>query len=202
MSGTDGGNRRSKRSTRTRAAILEAAGRVLAERGYEATSMDVVALEVGVTKATIYYHFDAKEDIYAAVVLHYLEAAYESLNRAVLATSDIACALEQIIDDQIDDTLAPSRRYVHYQEIVKLREEIRRSIRSAQRRYEHRLAEIITEAQAVGHVRDGDPHLLAMMMIGSIGRTARWYRADGRVTEAEFRALLKQVLTQGLFARQ
>jgi AcrR family transcriptional regulator len=199
MTSEDSGNRRSKRSTKTRAMITEAAGRVLAERGYDATSIDVVALEAGVTRGTVYYHFDAKEDIYAAVVFQYLESAYESLARAVEEAPDIAGALMRIINDQIDDTLDPSRRYVHYQEFVKLGDAVRLSIRAAQQRYEHRLAEIIAAAQEAGAVRPGDPYILAKLLIGSIGRTARWYRPDGRVSEPEFRGLVKQTVMQGLF---
>src|SRR4051794_38444713 len=48
---------------RTRERILDAALRLFADKGYEATSMREIAEELGITKAALYYHFDSKADI-------------------------------------------------------------------------------------------------------------------------------------------
>jgi hypothetical protein len=120
---------------------------------------------------------------------------------AVSQSQDAREALERIVDDQIDDTLAPSQRYVHFQEKLRLHDDVRARVREAQRRYEYRLAEIIARGQDEGSVVDGDPRLLAMILIGAIGRTARWYSAGGRVGEHEFRRVLKRFALAGLFAR-
>ena len=45
---------RSKRSTATKEALIGAASEVLAEHGYESTSLEAIALRAGVTKATLY----------------------------------------------------------------------------------------------------------------------------------------------------
>jgi len=45
----------------TRTAILEAAGRVLLERGIARTTMLDIASEAGVTRGTIYWHFPGKD---------------------------------------------------------------------------------------------------------------------------------------------
>jgi len=47
----------------TRHRILAAAAALFAERGYRATSMQEIAQQVGITKAALYYHFGAKEDL-------------------------------------------------------------------------------------------------------------------------------------------
>ena len=47
----------------TRQRILTAAAALFAERGYRATSMQEIAQRVGITKAALYYHFAAKEDL-------------------------------------------------------------------------------------------------------------------------------------------
>jgi AcrR family transcriptional regulator len=47
----------------TREAILEAAQRLFDERGYDATSLRLIAETVGTTKAAVYYHFPAKEQM-------------------------------------------------------------------------------------------------------------------------------------------
>jgi len=51
-------------------ALLNAAFRVFATRGYRATRLDDVAEEAGLTKGAIYYHFQGKEDLLRRAVQH------------------------------------------------------------------------------------------------------------------------------------
>lgn len=51
-------------------ALLEAAFRVFAQRGYRASRLEEVAAEAGMTKGAIYYHFDSKEDLLRRAVKH------------------------------------------------------------------------------------------------------------------------------------
>jgi len=44
-------------------------GALLTEVGYEATSLQMIADEMGLTKAAVYYHFRAKTDILHAIML-------------------------------------------------------------------------------------------------------------------------------------
>src|SRR5689334_12394519 len=60
--------RRAKRSDDTREQIIHAAAELLATQGYTATSLEQVAAHAGITKGTIYYHFESKEALYWAVV--------------------------------------------------------------------------------------------------------------------------------------
>ena len=52
-----------------RQAILEAAKRLFLDNGYANTSMDAVAAEAGVSKLTVYSHFNDKETLFSAAVM-------------------------------------------------------------------------------------------------------------------------------------
>jgi TetR/AcrR family transcriptional regulator, mexJK operon transcriptional repressor len=52
-----------------RQAILEAAKNLFVRNGYASTSMDAVAAEAGVSKLTVYSHFNDKETLFSAAVL-------------------------------------------------------------------------------------------------------------------------------------
>jgi AcrR family transcriptional regulator len=54
---------RAAQAERTRQQILETAQRLFTELGYDATSLQMIADEMGLTKAAVYYHFRAKSDI-------------------------------------------------------------------------------------------------------------------------------------------
>ncbi|MBD8524908.1 TetR/AcrR family transcriptional regulator [Pseudomarimonas arenosa] len=51
-----------------RAAILDAAKRLFPERGYEGVSMEAIAAEAGVSKLTVYNHFQDKETLFSEAV--------------------------------------------------------------------------------------------------------------------------------------
>ena len=56
-------------------AIVEAVNRLLAEKGFEAMTVDAVAAEVGIAKASLYKHFKSKEDLAAAAMIGVLDRA-------------------------------------------------------------------------------------------------------------------------------
>jgi AcrR family transcriptional regulator len=59
---------RAVQAERTRQQILATAQRLFAERGYDATSLQMIADEMGLTKAAVYYHFRAKNEILLAAM--------------------------------------------------------------------------------------------------------------------------------------
>jgi AcrR family transcriptional regulator len=60
---------RAMQAEQTRQQILETAQRLFAELGYDATSLQMIADEMGLTKAAVYYYFRAKSDILHAAML-------------------------------------------------------------------------------------------------------------------------------------
>jgi TetR/AcrR family transcriptional regulator of autoinduction and epiphytic fitness len=69
-------------------AIVQAVNRLLAEKGFDAMTVDEVAAQVGIAKASLYKHFASKEDLAAAAMVRVLRLA-----QAFVAT--------------VPDTLAP-----------------------------------------------------------------------------------------------
>lgn len=84
---------RSAATARKREAIVEAAMRLFAERGYDRTYVQDVAAEVGIAKASIFQHFGSKEGLfleaYRRAVLSFprwLDAPEDVLAGGFLAT--------------------------------------------------------------------------------------------------------------------
>lgn len=59
---------RRERKAATRAAVLAAADRCLAERGYDGTTVADIAREAGVAHGTVYVHFESKDAVVDALV--------------------------------------------------------------------------------------------------------------------------------------
>jgi TetR/AcrR family transcriptional regulator, regulator of autoinduction and epiphytic fitness len=62
-------------------AIIDVVNRLLAEKGFDAMTVDEVAFEVGVAKASLYKHFPSKEDLAAAAMVRVMQRAMAELAR-------------------------------------------------------------------------------------------------------------------------
>jgi AcrR family transcriptional regulator len=76
---------------RTRGAILDAAERLFAEQGYEATSLHQVGTAAGVSRGTPGYFFGSKQELYQAV----LDRTFAEVREAVRAGRERAMASSQ-----------------------------------------------------------------------------------------------------------
>src|SRR5688500_12539426 len=65
---------RSARKARTRAALLDAAAKVYAARGFAGATLDDVAEEAGFTKGAVYAHFGSQDNLLIALMEEYLAA--------------------------------------------------------------------------------------------------------------------------------
>ena len=61
-------------------AIIKVVNQLLAEKGFEAMTVDEVAASVGIAKASLYKHFSSKEDLAAAAMVGVMQRAQRFLN--------------------------------------------------------------------------------------------------------------------------
>lgn len=86
-----------RRAGRRKIAVLEAACRVIAERGADATRFADVAAESGVPVSTLQYYFGSREDLLVAAFRHASSAEIAELEAEVAAIDDPWEQLERII---------------------------------------------------------------------------------------------------------
>jgi AcrR family transcriptional regulator len=67
-----------KTNSKTRAAIMEAAGKIFAEEGYAKATVRDICQNAGANIAAINYHFGDKKGLYLAVLKHYQEIAFQT----------------------------------------------------------------------------------------------------------------------------
>ena len=72
----------------TPAQILDAAERLVQERGFNGFSYADVARELGVTKAALHYHFPSKAELGDALIQRYAERFFDALAKMDGARSD------------------------------------------------------------------------------------------------------------------
>lgn len=84
----------------TQQRLLDAAARLLAERGTKITMVEI-ATAAGVAKATLYNHFRTKEELVAALVLAEIERIRELARRADSPTRALAVAAWEVSEHPV-----------------------------------------------------------------------------------------------------
>ncbi|MGO4639932.1 TetR/AcrR family transcriptional regulator [Mesorhizobium sp. 2RAF45] len=82
-------------SDQTRPDILQAAYKLFRRRGFFRVGMDEIARTAGVTKRTLYYHFDSKDALLTAVLASQHERAFGAFQTYGI---DLSGGPEQLID--------------------------------------------------------------------------------------------------------
>ena len=73
--------------------VLAAAKRAFLAAGFGAVSMDTIAREAGVSKATVYAHFGSKEDLFGAVIERECEQYFSRFSVDELDPRDVRASL-------------------------------------------------------------------------------------------------------------
>jgi len=185
---------------RRRAAIIKSAAHVFGRKGFHATTLEEIAADLQVTKASLYYYFSTKEELLYEVHLLSMHDVLGRLER-IRATSDspvdqLAAAITahlRVLAVDYEGAFLLQQEYdlpqEYRQEIVKLRD-----------KYEKTLLEIVQDGERQRLFRVKDARLAVRMLLGAINWFLRWYRANGRLTVDEIAAAYVDFVFYGLMA--
>jgi AcrR family transcriptional regulator len=82
--------------SRKRRQILDGARRIFLSEGFDATSMNDIAVEAGVSKGTLYVYFDSKEALFRALVAEEKAAQFPSIFAFDAADPDVRATLTKL----------------------------------------------------------------------------------------------------------
>jgi AcrR family transcriptional regulator len=74
---------REESRARTRSLLIEAAGKVFAERGFTGASVEEITGRAGFSRGAFYSNFDSKDDLFLAVLDGHIEAEIASVTRTL-----------------------------------------------------------------------------------------------------------------------
>ncbi len=83
---TLGRPRQNKNTKSTKETILEVATRLFLTQNYQVVSMEEVAKVCGVTKATVYYYYSTKADLFTATMIEMMVRIRENMSQ-ILSTN-------------------------------------------------------------------------------------------------------------------
>ncbi len=93
--------------------VLAAAKRAFLAGGFGAVSMDMIAREAGVSKATVYAHFGCKEELFGAVIERECEQRFAGLSADELDPGDLRASLTVLGRRFLELVLSPDAIALH-----------------------------------------------------------------------------------------
>lgn len=190
---------REKRRKR-RDEILHAALQAFRHNGYHATTLDDIALQLGVRKTALYHYFPDKESILYECHRRSL-AELDRLMEEARSLDSAAERLSFLIREHVrvmTDTLEGSPLAF---EVTALSDEHQREVISARDRYERELRRTIDEGARMGEFRAVNSKVAVFATLGAINWIARWYRPEGTLHAEEIGAGFADQLVGGLICR-
>ena len=102
---------RRRDAERTREAILAAAEKLFASRGYERTSLQLIGEAAGFSRGTASYFFGSKDELYRAV-LERVHLEYQRSSAEVFSRLDEGADLEDLLHELVEMYFNQPQRFV------------------------------------------------------------------------------------------
>jgi AcrR family transcriptional regulator len=191
-------------------AIIAAAAGTFRQRGYHGTTLADVATAAGMDRASIYYYFSSKEDLFRKVVS---DAVIENIAHAEAIAKRTAPPAQKLTDIIVDLMKSFERHYpylyVFVQEDLGTAEigpdttDWRATIRDWGQRYMGAVRGIIQEGIDAGTFDVGlPPTVLAQSIVGMVNGSHRWFRPQGVVSAAEIGSGMARMVLRGMCTDQ
>ncbi len=155
-----------KRGSRRRTQVLEAASRLFSEQGYHGTTVGDVCDALGVGKGVFYWYFESKEALFSELLQESLLKLRRAQEHAIETVEDPVARIEQGIRASIDFFRA-APGFLELIRIAARYEEFSGFVANGQQIIAADTATHIKDGMARGEIRHGDPDLMAHGILGA-----------------------------------
>jgi AcrR family transcriptional regulator len=184
-----------------RTAILRTSAQLFAANGYESTSLDMIADQLGMHKATLYHYVDNKESI----LYQCLVKSFGDLDTVMTRMEDRSMpVLERLRLFVRSLALAQNNDFGRCLVLVGSRplELTGNEIRQFQRRLDTTVRALITEGIADGSIKPCHPGLFSALLFGALNWVPHWYKDSGKLGVEEVANQFMDMITQGIATPQ
>lgn len=188
---------------RKRAAITAAAARVFAKHGYERASMNDVAAEAGGDRASVYYYFKGKHELFHAVIIDAVEHLVHAAERIAATGEPAAEQVRQLVAELMQAyTDHYPYLYVYVQEdMTKLAADdaSSRTLRQLARRFTSAVEGMLAVGIETGEFKSGlDAGLATNAILGALNWSHRWFRPGPDMAPDDVAAVFVEIFLHGL----
>ncbi len=183
--------------------ILRSAADLFRERGYRATTLDHVARRLGMSKATLYTYFRAKDAMLAAISRETIQSFTRDLGLVLAANLSPAERLRRIVRQHVSFVIA-NRSFltVFFSEEANLPARFARAIAAQKDRYDKDVESVVIDGIRQGVFRDVPPRLVVFGLLGMVNWIHKWHDPRGRWGAEDVAAAFLALVEDGLLRRE
>jgi TetR/AcrR family transcriptional regulator, cholesterol catabolism regulator len=183
------------------AEIVNCAAVLFDKNGYHQTSMEDIALEVGLKKPSLYHYVNSKDEILFLIHEEFVGLLFDSQRERAgqnLSYDDrLRMTMRDILRLMVSHRSHVRVFFEHYRE---LESNYRALITPRRDEYFEVITALIQEGVSEGRYRDIDPNLAAFALFGMCNWAYTWFNSDGRATADDVAENFWLWLTQGLYS--
>ncbi|PFN25400.1 TetR family transcriptional regulator [Bacillus cereus] len=163
--------RQNKNTKSTKEMILEVATRLFLTQNYQIVSMDEVAKECGVTKATVYYYYSTKADLFTATMTQMMIRIRENMSQILSTNKTLKERLLDFSKVYLQATIDIDMKNFMKDAKLALSEEQLKELKNAEDNMYEVLEKAIDNAIHLGEIPKGNPKFAAHAFVAllSIG---------------------------------
>ena len=185
-----------------RDAVLQTAAHLFLERGYQKTSMVLLATRLKVTKPALYYYFRNKEEILVECYRAGIAEIESHLERSSPEEGTGLTKLRLYVNAYATAVLTHYfGRCVAMVDDTELSPEGQHEVRGLKRRMDIALRGLVKEGTRDGSIAPCNPKLVSFAIAGAINWIGTWYEPGGDLPPDEIAREFTQLLTGGLASR-
>ncbi|MFB9570136.1 TetR/AcrR family transcriptional regulator [Saccharopolyspora hordei] len=178
--------------------LLDVSVRVFNERGYEGTSMEVLAQRLGITKSAIYYHVSGKDELLRLSVNRALDALFAVLEEEASTTGRAIDRLEHVVRRSIE-VLVAELPFVTLLLRVRGNTRVERQALARRREFDLMVSDLVKQAEAEGSIRpDVDPSLTTRLLFGMVNSIIEWYKPSRGLRAEQVADAVTKIAFDGL----
>jgi AcrR family transcriptional regulator len=195
------GGRRLRQRELKRDAVILAAARAFAARGYHNTSLDGLAASLKVTKPTLYLYVQNKEAMLFECFRAGLEQIQASLDESEQSRGPARERLFAFIRGYAAAIVGDFGWCMLRAEDQHLGATMSRRIKLLKAGIDRRMRALIEAGVKDGSIRDCDPKMTAFALAGALNWMGHWYREDASLKPPEIADRFIDVFNRGLRGR-
>ncbi|MFF0815560.1 TetR/AcrR family transcriptional regulator [Rhodococcus sp. NPDC003318] len=163
--------------------LLAVAVKVFNDKGYDGTSMEVLAKRLGISKSAIYHHVSGKAELLELALSRALNALFAVTTEEGATAGPYIDRLEYLVRRSVE-VLVAELPYVTLLLRVRGNTAVERRALARRREFDTFVSELVQAAEDEGDLPAGvDPALASRLIFGMVNSIVEWYRprADGAV---------------------
>lgn len=190
-----------KRMELRRRQISEVAAKLFAEKGYNATTLEMIAEELGYSKPSLYHYVKNKEEVLGLVLEDVSNKVFERLELEVMKGDLIVdMQLRKVIEIYVEFATDLQANVVYkYRNAIKGSDVFTYpNVIEARRRHGDLIREILNKGVAEGIFRIENLKIAVHVLNISAWSVADWYDPEGRMTPIQIADILAGIVIGGL----